>query len=94
MGGGLTLDSIGYGTPSLNRIPLARWYATVSLCMGKLRILRSAMLLLILTISMTSNILYDQRSVWVRDLGRRSPKKMFDVGNVGIISSACICNRR
>ena len=52
------------------------------------------MLLLILTISKTSNISYDRRRDRVRAWGRHHPIWMFDVNTVGIISSACICNGR
>jgi len=56
-GGVLTVDCRGYGTPSLRGIPLASWYGNASLSRRKMRIPRRRTLLLILTISKTSNIL-------------------------------------
>jgi len=93
-GGDLTLDCRGYGTLSLRGIPLASQYGTVYLSRGKLRIPRRPMLLLILTISMTSNISYKQRGLWVKALGRHYPIWMFDVKSIGIVSSACIYKGR
>jgi hypothetical protein len=37
---------------------------------------------------------YDWSRVWVRALRRHNPIVMFDIENVGIISSACIGNGR
>jgi len=90
----LTLDCRGYGTPSLRGIPLASCYENTSLSRGKLRIPRKPTLLLILTISKTSNISCDQRRDRVRAFGRQHPIWMFHVETVGIISSPCICNSR
>jgi len=50
--------------------------------------------LLILTISKTSNILYDQSRVKVRALARHSPILMFHVKTVGIIACACLRDSR
>jgi len=90
-GGFLTLDWRGYRTPSVRGIPLASRCRNASLSRGKLRIPRRPTLLLILT---TSNISYDQRRDRVRALGRHHPIWMLDLKNVGILSSACICNGR
>ena len=59
-----------------------------------MRIPRRPTLLLILTISKTSNISYDRRGDRVRALGRHHLIWIFDVKTVGIISSASICNGR
>jgi len=65
-GGVLTLDCRGYGTPSLRGIPLASRHGNASLSRWKLRIPRRPTLLLILTISKTSNISYDRSRVRMR----------------------------
>jgi len=93
-GGVLTFDCRGYGNPSLRGIPLANQYGNASLSRRKLRIPRRPTLYLILTISNTSNILYDWRRVRVRALGMHSPMQMFDIEKVGTIACACICNSR
>jgi len=93
-GGVLTLDCRGYGTPSLREIPLASWYRNASLSRQKLKISQRPTLLLIMTISKTSNILYNWSPVRVRALGTYSLMWMFDIKNVRIISSACTRNGR
>ena len=72
-GGVLTLDCTVYGTPSLRWIPLVSWYGNASLRMRKLRIPCRPTLLLILMISKTSNISYDQSHLRVSALGRHIP---------------------
>jgi len=52
------------------------------------------MLLLIRTISKTSDISYDRSLVKVWALGKHSQILMFHVKNVGMIACACICNGR
>ena len=94
VGGVFTLDCRGYGTPSLRGIPPASYYGNASLSMGKLRIPQRPILMLILMICMTSNISYDRSCIMVRPLGWHSSKWMFDIENVGVISSVCICNGR
>jgi len=84
----------GYGTPSLSGIPLASRYGNASLSRRKSKIPRRPTLLLILTISKTSNISYDRSRVKVRTMGRHSPILMFHLKNVGIIACACIFNTR
>jgi len=91
-GGVLTLDCRGYETPCLRGIPLASRYRNASLCSGKLRIPWRPMLLLILTISKTSNISYNRRRDRVRVVGRDHLVWMFDIMTIGMISSECICN--
>jgi hypothetical protein len=78
----------------LRGIPLACRYGKASLSRGKLRIPRRPTLVLILMISKTANIWYDQRGDRVRALGRHHPIWIFDVKTVRIIFSACICNSR
>jgi len=92
--GVLTLGCRGYGTPSLGGIHLASLYGNASLSRGKLRIPQRFPLLLILTISKTSNISNYQRWDRVRALGRHHRIWMFDIKPVGIVSSTCICNGR
>jgi len=72
-GGVLTMNCRGYGTPSLRGIPLASRYGNASHSRRKLRIPRRPTLLLIPTISKTSNIPYDQSRVTVSAFGRHSP---------------------
>jgi len=88
------VDCRSYGTPFLRAIPLASRYGNVSRSRGKLRIPPRPTLLLIVMISKTSNNSYNRSHVRVRALGRHSLILMFDVKNVGIISSPCICNGR
>jgi len=93
-GGVLILDCRGYGTLSLRGIPLANLYRNASPGRRKLRIPRRPTLLLILTISKTSNISYDWSRVRVRALGMHSSIYMFHVRKVGTIACACIWNGR
>jgi len=72
-GGVLALDCRGYRTPSLRGIPLASQYRNASLSRRKLRIPQRPTLLLILTISKTSNILYDWSCNRVSALGWHNP---------------------
>jgi len=73
-GGGVPiLDCRGYWTPSQGGISLASWYRNVSLSRGELVIPWRASLLLILTISKTSNISYGRSRGRVRDLVRHCP---------------------
>jgi len=71
--GFLTLDCRRYGTPSLRGIAIASRYGNASLSRGQLRMSRGPTLLLILTISKSSNIVYDWRFFRVRAVGRHSP---------------------
>jgi len=73
---------------SLSGIPLASWYGNTSLTRRKFRIPARPSVLLILTISKTSNISYDRSRVTVRASGRHSPIVIFQVKNVGIIACA------
>jgi len=93
-GGILTLDCRGYGTPNLRGIPLASLYRNASLSKGMLTIPARPTLMLILMISKTWNISYDWSRGRVRALGRHSPKMIFDVKNIAMISPAWICTRR
>jgi len=93
-GGVLTLDCRGYGTAVLRGIPFASWYGNTSHSMGKLITPWRPTLVLILTITKTSNSSYDWSRLRVKTLGRHYPTWMFDVKTVGIMSSASICNGR
>jgi len=75
-------------------IPRASQYGDASPSRGKLRIPRRPMLLLIPTISKTSNISYGRQCDGVKALGRHRPIRMFDLEIAGIIFSACVCNSR
>jgi len=72
------VDCRGYRTPTLSGIPLTSRYGYASLSGGKLSIPTRTKLLLILTISKTSNISYDRRCDRVRALGRHHPIWYFD----------------
>jgi len=50
--------------------------------------------MLILTISKRWNTWFDRSRLRVRTLGKHNPIQMFDITNVGIIPSLCICNSR
>jgi len=91
-GGVRTLNYRGYRTPSFRGIPLASWYGNASISRGKLTIPQRPTLVLILTISKTSNISYYRSSVTEWAIGMHSPIYMFNVKNVGNISSGCIRN--
>jgi len=93
-GGFLTFDCRGYGTPCLSGISLSSPHGHVSFSRRKLRFYSRATELLILTISIGSNIWYDRSRVEGRALGRHSPILIFRVKNVRIIDSRCICNGR
>jgi hypothetical protein len=92
--GVLTFDCSGYGTPSLRGIPLTSQYGNASPSSWKFRIHQSPTDLLSLTISKTSNIVYDRSCVRVRALVKHILILMFDVKKVGIIYSGGICNGR
>jgi len=72
-GGVLTLDCIGYRTPSLRGIPPASRHRSASLNRHKLRIPQRPTLGLILTISLAANISYDRSRVGVRGCVRHIP---------------------
>jgi len=82
------MDCRGYGTPSLRGIPLASRYGNTSLITGKLGLPQRPMLLLF------QNISYRRSRARVRTFGRQMPISMYNINNVGIISSARICNGR
>jgi len=88
------MDCRGYGNPSLGEIPHTSRYRNTSLSRWTLIVPPRPAFLLTLTTSMTSNISYDRSPVRLAALGRHSPIWMFHVRDVGIITSACICNGR
>jgi len=83
-----TIHCRGYGTTFFRGIPLASQCGNTSLGWWRLRIPQRPTHWLFLNIS------YDQSRVRVMALGRHCPIQMFDVKNVGMISSACVCNGR
>jgi hypothetical protein len=86
------MDCSDIRTPSLRGIPLAREYKNAALFRGKLGIPQLPTLLLIVIISKVSNISHNRQSVRVKVLVRHNLIWMFKIRNIGIRSSASMCN--